>query len=618
MAGPAHWLTLVYGIGTAAGCWWLRRHPAVLAAGQRREEAAALAQAGRDWRARLAPLLDLRGSHRRIVRNALGQTWIIDTHGTGSVASRVLVDYVAERLAGILKIRKSRVEAFADPTWADRLIIVIRDGDPWAKPVLHPMVESGSPYAHLTPFPATIGKPLAIGTVPETGAPLLLAFFAEGGAKQIGILGEPEAGKTNLLNCCTAVITACPDAALLQINLAKPQADEAWAPAAAATALRNPELATAVLAFACAVILLRSSGETSHPHSDVHEPVAGAPAYIVKIDEIDRVSDIPGGPRLLWFVVSKGRSEAVGAVLAGQRATAAYFGGADIRASIRTAVAGKVTSDGELRHLIGDEAVIPDMRSYGEGAAGVFLITERSGGAWSRGRTFLMTKDPRTWRQVADKHKATRGPFTLDAYLAPLAPAWEAIQASDGATALAELLAVVPDLADLLPEEYLDNSAAPAPTGAQGAGGDAPAGAGTLEARRAIAETLASLSDAGPGARPRPAAAPPTAAATTDSKMADLPTRELQDRLRELLVAGNVTSRPAAEVLGVSHTAVLQQLRKWQSEGTVKWDGTAWRAVTPPTRVVPYLRPVPDVVPDDAPGGAPVPTQAPAAEGDAR
>jgi hypothetical protein len=593
LAGPAYGLTLLYGLGVAVGCAWLRRHEAVVAARARRDAEAARAEEGRQWRAELAPALGLRGSHRRIERNTTGETWTIDTHGTGNLASRVPCDYVAERLAGILKTRKSRVEVFPDSTWPDRLLILIRDRDPWAAPMLHPMIAEVSPWAKFIPAAPTIRKPLAIGATPETGAPLQLEFFNDDGAAHIGILSESRGGKSNLLCAASAAITACPDAALLQINLAKPQTDQAWAPAAAVTVARNPDLAVAVLTFACAVILLRSSGQTSHPGSDVHQPAPGAPAYIVKFDEIDTVNGLNGGPQLLWFITSKGGSEAVGAVLAGQRATAAYFGGANIRACIRTAVAGKTTSGNELNHLIGDEAVIPDMRAYGEGAPGVFLITQRSGGAWSRGRTFFMTKDPRTWRRLAEANAAARGPFALDDYLAPLAGAWEAIQAGDAAPAIARTLAAVPDLpAEVrLPEDFADSATALASAAPAAPAGPAPVSA----ARQAIADVRASLTTV-------PRFAPPAAPAEAPAGriMRDLPSPELQARLRELLARPvGVTLRKAGEELGVSHTTVHNQLKKWQHEEIVLFDTTAkaWRSWGAPTRP-PYLR----VVPDDAPG----------------
>ena len=80
------------------------------------------------------------------------------------------------------------------------------------------------------------------------------------------------------------------------------------------------------------------------------------------------------------------------------------------------------------------EAEVPDMRGYGEGQPGVFMIASRFGGQRAtRGRTFFLTKDLRNWRKIAADLAAVRPPFVLDPYLADLAPGWEALQpASSG------------------------------------------------------------------------------------------------------------------------------------------------------------------------------------------
>jgi hypothetical protein len=357
---PHHMLLWSYLVGTIAGYWWLRRHPAVLGARGRRDQAATSAMKRAEWQA-LGGLVGLRGSFLLATPpNNIGLTWIIDTHKTGQLASQINCRAVAERLAGELSHRrnypaltagldsgwipKGRVEAKADPTYSDRIVIMVRNGDPWAHPVMYPRLAKDSPYAAYTPLPASIRNPIAIGTEPETGAVFpLVAYDAEDGGKQIAVLGAPGAGKSILFAAVAAGVTACPDAALLQVNIYKPQTDAVWAPAAAATATGDPDSAIAILAFASAVIALRSDAQrgTSHPDYDLHLPTATAPAYFLKIDEAKALGRVPGAVALVEHIMQAGRSEAVSTMLALHRSVADYFGNANIRALTRPSSPGR-------------------------------------------------------------------------------------------------------------------------------------------------------------------------------------------------------------------------------------------------------------------------------------
>jgi hypothetical protein len=102
---------------------------------------------------------------------------------------------------------------------------------------------------------------------------------------------------------------------------------------------------------------------------------------VVVIDEIDMVTADPVCKDLLKTIASKCRNEAITLIFAGQGATAAWVGGADLRANVDIAVLGRFARRGEARKATGDEADLPDMGEYGEGHPGVFLITELGGGA---------------------------------------------------------------------------------------------------------------------------------------------------------------------------------------------------------------------------------------------
>ncbi len=61
-------------------------------------------------------------------------------------------------------------------------------------------------------------------------------------------------------------------------------------------------------------------------------------------------------------------------ILAGQRATATWTGGAGVRINLSTVVTGMLARDSESRHAVGAENEIPDIAGYSGGEAGFFQI----------------------------------------------------------------------------------------------------------------------------------------------------------------------------------------------------------------------------------------------------
>src|SRR5262249_43446543 len=103
---------------------------------------------------------------------------------------------------------------------------------------------------------------------------------------------------------------------------------------------------------------------------------------------------------LLAYIASKGGSEGVCMVIAGQRGTAGWMGGADVRANISVVCVGKVSRAGEIMHAAGDMGLLlPNMATYGEGHKGVWAIAEL-GEDPQVGRTFLL-KEPADLRKIA-------------------------------------------------------------------------------------------------------------------------------------------------------------------------------------------------------------------------
>jgi hypothetical protein len=425
LAGPDHLMTLAYLAGAGGGYWWLRRHDAVRAARARRDEAAAWTGRKTAWH-RLAPRLGLQGSHLLEYEDTLlGDTMLIDTRGTGRRASQVSARDVAERLGEIEAIPVGRIDVATDPI-PGRLRITVRRKDPWSKPLLHPVTHPDSPYAKYVEDPATCRKPLVIGGDPETGRPLQLTLWDEDeGGKVIMVIAKKGSGKTVLLSCISERVTACPDARLLQVNLGKHREDLRWKPLAAASALGRDDLGRARRLLQYVVNEIEERSKTGA--ASKVEPTPDTPLLVVKIDEVDQVARDPICKQLLSDIASKCRSEAVCLIIAGQRATAQWLGGADLRANADIAVLGRFSRASEARKAT-DDIELPDMGAYGEGHPGVWLVYELGGGGgYGRGRVFKL-EDPAEIETIVARRAGTCRPYRPRQALAAL---WDKITSSD-------------------------------------------------------------------------------------------------------------------------------------------------------------------------------------------
>ena len=145
------------------------------------------------------------------------------------------------------------------------------------------------------------------------------------------------------------------------------------------------------------------------------------------IDEVDQVAGDPVCQALLKTIASKCRNEGGCLILAGQRATAQWVGGADLRALVDIAVLGRFARPGEARKAVGEDVGIPDMGQYGEGHPGVFLVTELGGGgSYHRGRVFNLDQ-PADIDTIVARRAGHRPPYQLEAALSALSADWAAI-----------------------------------------------------------------------------------------------------------------------------------------------------------------------------------------------
>jgi hypothetical protein len=605
LAGPDHLMSITFAVASAFGYWWLRGHEAVRAARARRDAAA-------EWTARkaefhrLAERIGLRGAHLLAWDETyLGEAMLIDTRGTGRRASQLSGRDVAERIAEIEMIPVGRVDVTTERI-AGRLRISIRRGEPWADPIGHPLLTPSSKFAKHVPYPATIREPLTVGIDPETGAPLPITLWDEEGGKVVLIVGKKAAGKTVALNCLTERITACPDAVLLQVNLAKVLEDDCWSPLAAVNALASVKKSRQTLEFAASAGVARSR---SKRRTAVHIPTPDQPLYVVKIDEIDAVSELPDCQRWLRLIASKCRGEGLALVIAGQRATAKWVGGADVRANIDYAMVGKVARSGEARHVSGQDIDLPDIGAYGERHAGVFGVTElpAAGDYDAKGRTFYLRDIPDLERIVSDRLPGHR-PHVLEPALQGLTELWARIATAgpddddqdDEDSPHAPLLGADPDEDD---KDDEDGYTPPAMSY------DPSKLTAKVAEARAVGAGLVAVPALSPDAERRLAERTEREhrqflAAYTDAS-ADLPDAD-QATLRTMLAAPTgVSIREAERCLPYGRDKVHRQLTRWRAQGAVELRGrksqSRWHAIPGGAAPgVPYLH----VVPNDAEGSA--------------
>lgn len=604
LAGPFDLLTLAYLAASGGGYWWLRSHEALKGARARRDAAAAWKARKAAWHA-LAPRLGLQGSHLLSEdETLLGETRLIDTRGTGKRASQLAGDVLAERIGEIEMIPAGRIDVSTDRI-PGRLRISIRRTDPWANPIAHPVTVKDSPYARYVPYPASICDPITIGVDPETGKPLQVALWTAKGGRVVMIAGKKDAGKTVLMSDLSERITACPNAVLLQVNLSKVLEDDCWSPLAAASALNHAGRARRTLQFAADVIVARSRSGRRTP---VHQPTPAEPLYVLKIDEVDAVSELADCKALLKRISSKCRSEGVALVFAGQRATAQWIGGADMRANVDTAIWGKFGRAGEARHVAGSGINLPDMGEYGEGASGVFGVTELGGsGDYAKGRTFCLREIDDLERIVATR-LPDRPAHVLEPALSGLAEAWAKIAGPGALTDQDQEQdeAPLPAATRERDDEDQDDEDEDDESTATGAGGYSTGGlTAKVAAARRASDEAADIPPIPPGMEGHAASVLAERQRQFREQYTDvapLPEAD-QAALRTMLARpGGISTRAAAAALpgNWSHTYVHRQLMRWRCDGTAevrgKGSGRRWHAAAEGTGPVtwPPLRALPD------------------------
>ena len=469
---PVHdTLTFIFALMYGFGPIWLRRHEATIDRRNRKllaaQEAAERRAAEEAWEAKceewrkLAPKIGLGGSFllKAEENENDSETWTIDLYGAGTLASSVNCRHAQEVLSGqktdVLGgwlVPRDRVEVRPHPQYAYYLLITFYRSERWSAgadqgTLLHPMftgeLDTENRYAPLFPPRPSIFDPIAIGADPETGEPMLLYLFDEAeGAHRILVLARSGGGKSMVLDTLRERITACEDAVLILVNLAKGTEDKWWEPLPAASALGGTgnldqathDRALKILDFVHDVVM---GGRPRTRGRRTHKPTPGEPVIVLMIDEVDATANDEERKRQLGEIASKCRSEGIVLIIGSQRPQDMYVGGGMVRSNLTDIVWG-VLRGNDLRQASGGLADLPDMNDYGQGNPGVFGIAAlpmREGAPVQRGRAFFWgaPESPGLIKIVDERIAAAGGqrPYqTLEPGLAPYAPLWAEISGS--------------------------------------------------------------------------------------------------------------------------------------------------------------------------------------------
>lgn len=389
-AGPAGlpYLTTWLGLGVGALAYWAYRiDPAI-------QGALAWEQACADWHMK-APRYGLKGSHLLDwAETRLGERFTLDTVGTGRRASALAGGDIEERIAEQESLPTSRVKVRKGGI-AGRLTVSIRYKDPWAEDLPHPLLDP-APEIPL-PDVADAREPIIIGMDPETGRALEIVLWDEDGAKRVMIIAIPGAGKSVILSNITERITAADNAWPIGIDVSKAKELRRWASALGASACGPDERVKALrlLEMARHIIVWRAANPINDEATVVPRRTRKlVPVLLDEQDELLSYSDPIGlaTRKEFAYVASKGRSEGVAIVAAGQRGTATDTGGGKTRSMYDQMIIGKVNRKSEMQHAVGEFGLtLPNMAAYGEGKAGVVLVTNLAG-RWEAGRGWRLDK----------------------------------------------------------------------------------------------------------------------------------------------------------------------------------------------------------------------------------
>jgi hypothetical protein len=141
-----------------------------------------------------------------------------------------------------------------------------------------------------------------------------------------------------------------------------------------------------------------------HYDTDVFIPSPADPLIVLIADEIASAMKYPKIRAEFENIATTGRELGVTAVRAGQRGTAEWTGGANVRSQDDVFCLGAVNRSTEAMHAAGEMGLrLPDMASYGEGKPGVWVVAELGDHTGRAGRTWKLSEPPDVARIAMDR-----------------------------------------------------------------------------------------------------------------------------------------------------------------------------------------------------------------------
>lgn len=223
---------------------------------------------------------------------------------SGTVAGivRVLGD-----VATTLRVGPSRILArAADREDAAAVLLQILTTDPFANPL---------PYPSRSPLSSSIKDPVSLGlSIDGQTTPVVLA------GQNVIVTGNPNAGKTSLVQALVEYVTSCSDAVVVDIDVAK-RGLLSFTPLAARSARTS---ADAEVLLQELLDLATARVNSMPPTQRVWEPSPDGPAVLVVLDEFPQLSD--RAKALALRLLQTGREARVTIILLTQNATKVALG----------------------------------------------------------------------------------------------------------------------------------------------------------------------------------------------------------------------------------------------------------------------------------------------------
>lgn len=322
-------------------------------------------------------------------RTTHGEEVDLDVTDVQGLPSGLLSAQAKEDIAVRHKIPVERVQIRRNPKDASKVTVQITHKSPWKGEVEHPLHAKG--YTLGIPGDRSIRMPAIVGVDPtehdEAKRVITKELFTGDGAQHILIVAGTGGGKTNLINNLVEHGTDCYDCDVVMMDVTKAIDASVWRWACLRVHLGPDALEAAIVELESAVNLIKARSEKRRnaiKKTAVFQPTKTDRDLLIILDEADQV--LVEAPRHLKtraqsavkYILSKGRSEGVHLIIAAQRGTLDYLGKGDVKANSFTRIVLGVSQTSEMSWALPgwEGRGIPDMATYGEGAAGVFVLAE--------------------------------------------------------------------------------------------------------------------------------------------------------------------------------------------------------------------------------------------------